>query len=77
MAPQIQKGLFFSYKPAKTKLSANADSSELEKQEAPQRITAEGPEKPKKSCEPLKVPFRTFIKPYNKKHGKYKGAYMQ
>ena len=62
--PKIGKSLLFSYKPPQKKTPPQKD---LEKA-SPERMTENGLTKPKKSCEPQKVPFRTFIKPYSEKY---------
>lgn len=75
-AVQTPKG-FFSAKPAGWKKPGQPGSPNnldaAEKAQAPQRITAEGPERPKKSCTPQKIAFRTFIQPYKKRYASCKG----
>ena len=76
-APQAPKGVF-SFKPAGPKKPGQPGtpkSATAEKARGPQRITAEGPERPKKSCTPQNVAFRTFIQPYKKNYQPYKGIF--
>ncbi|KAL5518629.1 hypothetical protein ACEPAH_312 [Sanghuangporus vaninii] len=73
-AAHTPKG-FFSARPAGWKKPGQPGSPNLdaaEKAQAPQRITADGPERPKKSCTPQKIAFRTFIQPYKKRYASCK-----
>lgn len=63
----VNPGLF-SFKPSGPRKPGQPPvSPDLEKA-CPERITREGAEKPKKSCKPQKIKFRTFIQPYEKSY---------
>lgn len=61
---KVGKSLLWSYKPPQKKNQPQKDIEKL----CPERMTEDGLTKPKKSCEPQRVPFRTFIKPYSEKY---------
>lgn len=70
--PKIPAALF-SYKPSGPRKPGQPPASPDLEKACPERITREGAEKPKKSCKPQKIKFRTFIQPYKKSYSTCKG----